>query len=447
MNKIKVGFVSLSKQYGFDRDIAGDMRKKSIEFLEKIEQISLVKANNLIIEEKEANEVVEKFKNENVDRIVVQSGTFSSGEVFMKFAQEFKEPFLLWGIPEPKIEENIKLNSLCGVNLHSSLLSNIDKGYKYIYGNPQDEKIQQELIKWFKVNKLVEDLKDLNVGLFGHHTPGFYTFGINELKLRKKVGPRVTHVDLSKLYQKASTHQGDDRTDFDEELDELTDNYKELPEEKKERYSETYSGFREIIKEFNLDAVAVKCWPEFIEDYGQAVCATLSKLTNDDFVTGCEGDILGTVSNYILRELGDKKPFIADLVQIDEKENTGVMWHCGVAPFCQAHSKSSVKIGEEFGIGGINVEFAMKPGKITIARLSMNKGDYRLLITTGEALDTTETPDGTAAVVEFDSDVKDLLDTIINDGYEHHLSMVYADVKDELIELGKRLDLKTVVID
>ncbi|MCF8001378.1 MAG: L-fucose/L-arabinose isomerase family protein [Halanaerobiales bacterium] len=447
MYNFKVGFVSLGKQYGFNLDLAGETRKKSIDLLNGVEGLSIVNTGDLVITEAEAEKTIEKFKNNNVDQVVIQSGTFSSGEVFMKFAKAFDGPFLLWGIPEPEIKENIKLNSLCGVNLHASLLSNLDKEYKYIYGNPTEEKINKELVSWFKVNSLKEDLKDLNVGLFGSHTPGFYTFGINELKLRKKVGPRITHIDLSKLFHKAESHKGEDTSDFDSELNELSDNYEEIPRDKKDQYSQTYKSFRDIIDEFSLDAVAVKCWPEFIEDYGQAACATLSKLTNDNIVTGCEGDVLGTVTSYILRELGDNAPFIADLVQIEQEENTGVMWHCGVAPFCQAHSESPVKIGEEFGIGGINVEFAMQPGEVTIARLSMNKGNYRLLITSGEAVNTTETPDGTAAVVKFDPDINEVLDTIIYGGYEHHLSMIYADVKEELIELGSLLDIETVVLE
>lgn len=94
----------------------------------------------------------------------------------------------------------------------------------------------------------------------------------------------------------------------------------------------------------------------------------------------------------------------------------------------------------------MTAEFAMQSGKVTIARLSHNLGKYRLLITAGEAVDTVQTPSGTAAIVRFDCNAKKLLDTIIYGGYEHHLGMVYADIKQELVILGQLLNLETVVL-
>lgn len=441
----KLGFVAMAQEHNFDKEKAEQNRQRSLDFLQEIEIEEVVSPQQLIITEKSAREANKLFQNAGIDFLIIQSGTFSSGEAFLQLVKNISDkPILLWAIPEPENEDELTYNSLCGVNLHSSLLSNMNRKYKYYYGGVDDEETKDKIKRDIRVYKLKEDLKDLNIGLLGSRAPGFYTFGLNELNLREKIGPRVSYLNFTDFYDKAEEKMEEQHEDFKQKMSKQIGNFENLSENKIDKYTATYKAFEDIIDEQSLDGIAVRCWPEFIVDYGQAVCATLATLVDNGIITGCEGDVLGTITSYIQNELAESRPFISDLVSIDKEENTGVLWHCGVAPFCLSHSESCPVLGEDFGIGGLNAEFALQPGEVTVARFSQNNGDYRLLVMKGEALDTTNVPRGTGAVVKFENPVQEIMDTIIYEGFEHHLGMVYGDIKSELIELARILDLEVI---
>jgi len=446
MKKLTIGFVSMAQPYNTDKELAGEMYKLAKNKMSELENVEVVSHEGLIISMEDAKAAVELFKANPIDLLVVQNGTFSSGQVFMHLVQNFSGFIVLWALPEPPYNGPLKFNSLSGVNLNASLLSNMERQYKYFYASPDNSEFWLDFGRWLKVFSFAKKLKETRIGLFGSRTPGFYTFGLNELSVRKSIGPEIYHVDLDELFREAGKVTQAEVNEFFEGINRLVCNCQEITQEKSLKFARTYVAFKKIIERYQLDAVAVKCWPEFITDYGLAVCSTMAKLVDDGIMAGCEGDILGTVTSLAQYELSGKVPFIADLVDVDFTANSGTMWHCGCAPFKLAHPGCPVKLGQEFGIGGLTAEFAMQPGKVTAARLSSNQGKYRLLVTTGEAIDTLQTPNGTAAVVRFDCNAKKLLDTIIYGGYEHHLGMVSADIKEDLIALGQLLNLETVIL-
>ncbi|WP_080876019.1 hypothetical protein [Oceanobacillus timonensis] len=47
--------------------------------------------------------------------------------------------------------------------------------------------------------------------------------------------------------------------------------------------------------------------------------------------------------------------------------------------------------------------------------------------------------------VELKTNVTDTLYDLMDEGFEPHYALVYADVTEELIELGKQLHIETVV--
>jgi L-fucose isomerase-like protein len=447
MKNLKIGIVSLAQLYNTDRVLAGEMYELLKEKIGSLPHVEIVAPKELIITLAEAKEAAALLKENQIDLLIVQNGTFSSGEVFMHLVQSFPGYIVLWGMPEPAYcGEPLKFNSLCGMNMNSSMLANMGRPFKYFYASPEDPQFYEDFERWLKVFRFYQELKETKIGLFGARTPGFFTFGLNELSLRKNIGPEVYHVDLFELFQEADTVSEEEVKRFSEEMSDLVCNCQDIPHEKSDRFARTYVAFRNIIERYELSAVAVKCWPEFINDYGVAVCSTMAKLVDDRIMAGCEGDILGTITSLAQLKLSGEVPFIADLVNVDLAENTGTMWHCGCAPYQLAHPKCPPRLGQDFGIGGLTAEFDLKPGRVTVARLSILQDKYRLLVTTGEAIDTLHTTAGTAGIVKFDCDAQELLDKFIYGGFEHHLGMVYADIKDELIELGRLLHIETIVL-
>ena len=67
----------------------------------------------------------------------------------------------------------------------------------------------------------------------------------------------------------------------------------------------------------------------------------MALLTEDGTPGSCEADIYGNITGLLMSWLAGSESFVADLVDIDRESNTGVMWHCGLAPFAMADPEST----------------------------------------------------------------------------------------------------------
>jgi len=90
------------------------------------------------------------------------------------------------------------------------------------------------------------------------------------------------------------------------------------------------------------------------------------------------------------------------------------------------------------------MEFPLKPGRVTVARLSQSGGTYRLVIGSGEMLRAPVSFQGTSGVLRFDSPVDDVLDSIMGQGLEHHFCLAYGDHAEALTALAAMLDLPVI---
>jgi L-fucose isomerase-like protein len=87
------------------------------------------------------------------------------------------------------------------------------------------------------------------------------------------------------------------------------------------------------------------------------------------------------------------------------------------------------------------MEFPLKPGRVTVARLSEATGSFRLVVGAGEMVPAPPSFSGTSGVLQFDRPAADVLDTILGEGLEHHLSITYGDYGPALLALAEMLEI------
>ena len=151
------------------------------------------------------------------------------------------------------------------------------------------------------------------------------------------------------------------------------------------------------------------------------------------------------MTSLILQWLADGPAFVADLVDVDLAGDTGVFWHCGMAPLAMATEDPAPRatVHSNRGMPLLN-EFALKPGRVSIARLSQSRGVIRLTIGGGVMLAEPLPFSGTAGVVRFDRPTETILDTVMTEGHEHHYGIVYGDVREELRAVAALADLPVI---
>jgi L-fucose isomerase-like protein len=86
-------------------------------------------------------------------------------------------------------------------------------------------------------------------------------------------------------------------------------------------------------------------------------------------------------------------------------------------------------------------EFTLKPGPVTIARLSEASGEYRLVIGRGEIIRAPKSFSGTSGLLHFDRPAREILDVILAEGLEHHISITYGDYADVLIAFAQLMNI------
>ncbi len=430
-----IGFIAVGKS-GFNTALAYDLSKKAYTLLNNSKDLECVGSPELIDSDQQARKIALDFGCKSLDALIVFCGTFSNGGLIMELVENLHVPVILWAIPEPQSSSKLELNSLCCVNLFSSILKGLNKQYRYIYGNPDDTHTWESLENILRVLKVIKQLRKARIGLIGYRAPGFHATGVDEIKLKKIVGPKVHHVSLSELVETINDNERQSKIKAEGfNFNNLPDNF--------HHYKKIYAGFRQIIDRYCLDAIAVKCWPEFPKLTGCVACGSLSLLIDEGIIAGCEGDINGTVTMLMQYYLAKTAPFFADLISLDNNKNTIKIWHCGAAARSLAKKQEDIKFSTHYvRKAGITVEFPLKTGPVTMARLSNKENTYRLISLEGEIIDSNSHIKGNSGFVRFkEVNAKTLIDSIIYNGIEHHFSFIYGKYETDIKEIGKLLGL------
>ncbi|TXC82200.1 hypothetical protein FS935_21105 [Metabacillus litoralis] len=427
----------------FDLETAEQYRKDTQEMLEEMVE-KVYSPDTIITSPEELEELLASFKDIKFSSIIYQSTTFADGEFPYAIIKKRKEPIIVWSVREPSVGGRLRLNSLTGGNATSNLLKVHQHPYSFVFGNPQEEDLENKMLVELKVNDIIGKLKELKVGVIGEHPPGFFFSQTDEEKLRLQVGTTLDKVDLLKAFD-ACKKLTENEYASALELAEKSVVGLNKDEESVIRFAQFYTYIETYIKEKDIRALAIRCWPDFFNELGAAACSTLSQFTEHGVVSACESDINGSLSMYVLQELSNgKAPYLGDLVHVNEENNSVVFWHCGAAAYSLARPQTGAQAGVHPNRKmGLTMEFGLKAGKVTMFRLSEDHEGYRLLVMKGEALDVEQPFSGTSVEVALPKDVTETLYSLMESGFEPHYALVYDDVAQELLQLGKRLGLRT----
>ncbi|RXT03763.1 hypothetical protein EIZ39_23175 [Ammoniphilus sp. CFH 90114] len=427
----------------FDMETANRYFKETKSWLQKYSMN--LSAPQEILTSVEELEAFIQGANQKPDLLLFQMITFADAEFIVKLMDHYKQSILVWSVREPEIGGRLRLNSLTGGNSTCNALKYFKRDYDFLLGNPTEGYTQKKLLSKLKAKQVQKKLSTLAVGVVGEHPPGFFFSGTDELELKKQMGVRVHHLHLHDLFKKSMEAPEEEwRPMLESAASKVVGLNKD--EETAIKFAKFSSHLKKYIDTHGIKATAVRCWPDFFTEMGAAACSTLSQFTEDGVVSSCESDIHGAITMYIQRELsGGAAPYLGDLVHLNEESNSVVFWHCGAGAYSLAHPATGAVAGVHPNRKlGFTLEFGLKPGQVTIARLSKLSDCYRMLIMRGEALDRPQCFNGTTVEVQLRGDAKTVVHSLMMEGFEPHYSIIYDDAVEELIELSKMLGIEAV---
>ena len=423
MKKVKIGVVCLARKT-YDFEAAAEIYAETQKRLKAREDVDWVFVDGLVIEVDEAQKAAAFLAGEELDGVAIISGTFHLGHLAPTIKKSLKCPVLLWAFNElPYNGGKIRLNSVCGLNLNASVFykSGIDD-YSCHVGDDIDE-------VWLNVIKMKAAISHAHIGLAGYRADGFFNLSVEDTYLFNRTGVLVDHYELSELMNEYKMAESGFTVDEVKDIYDVSD----INETQLDKVAVLSRSMENFINKNKLDALAIRCWPEFANTFGTSPCAAMSLLQGKGYTLGCEGDVEGTLSLLACNAIAKDPAFLADLSQVNFEENYALLWHCGVAAYPLWDGKSLRSLDTYFAGGrGVTAGFVMKTGTVTVMRIDTARGKTRLFIGKGEAVPMERELSGTYAKVIFDQPISQLIDTVTETGVAHHISMIYGDYVKEM---------------
>ena len=368
-----------------------------------------------------------------VDLILIFQATFADSTMVTALTDYADAPVFLWGIPEPWTGGRLRLNSLCGINLAGHALTLQKRKYRYAYGSPQDPAVIEKIRSSAAAGELRRRLRSARLGVIGDHPLGLDTCHLDEAGLKKTFGVEIKRIELAELFARARKIPTPTLNRTRSLLDARLDNLPTLEQAPLTGTLSAYHALKEIADEKKLDGLAVRCWPEFFTELGCAACGAMAMLTDGlgqatPLPCSCEADINGTLTQLILQWLSGSPAFGTDIVGVDEGENRIALWHCGLAPLAMADPVHQPHGGIHSNRGvPLVMDFPLKPGTVTIARISQSTGSLRLVLGKGDMLAEPKPFSGTAGTLRLACSASEFLALLMDEGLEHHISLAYGD--------------------
>ena len=437
---LRVGVLPLARPT-FDVQYAEQKCGDAWKLLELI-PVDWVGSSDLLFDAQAVGFQISEFKKEPLDLLLIMQLTFTDAAMTVKLAETFDLPLLFWSFPEKRTGGRLRLNSLCGVNLAAHALGKSGIQCDYLNFNPQDPGAAEDLDTWIHVFQTRKNLSNTKIAVIGKHPNGFHTCEFDSEKLMEIAGVTVDEMELPELFAEAEQIPHDTVDEVRCELDKKIKGLEVVEKAPLEKSLRILSALRRKAEKEGYQGFSIRCWPEFFTEYGCAACGAMGILNSEGIASGCEADVYGTLSTLILNWLGGEPSFIADLVDIDTNDDTGVFWHCGLAPLNMADPDAPVEAGIHSNRKKPLVnEFALKPGEVTLFRLSQSRNLTRMVIGSGTMLKAPKSFSGTSGVIRFDKPASQVLDTVIREGLEHHYAITYSNVEKSLRILARQLNL------
>jgi len=406
------------------------------------------------------------LKDQKLDLLLILQVTFTDASMTVRIAKEDLAPLAIWAVPEPRAGGRLRLNSFCGLNLAAHALGLANIPLRWLYSAPDAPMIRDAigglvvgderdpafpagakpgLVEREQAKRVLGSLKGRSIGLVGEHPAGFDTCAYDAGKLSALAGVDVKRIGLPEVFDSAravsATQIVKTRADVAGKLTGLDG----VDQGQLDKSLSVYHALDSLKTTRGCSAMAVRCWPEMFTDYGCAACGPMGLMTEAKTPCACGADVYGALTGMLLQEVAGAPAWLVDIVDMDAASNTGVFWHCGSAPLsmaddqvqprAQLHSNRKMPLLQEF---------TLKPGRISIARISQARGQTTMILAGGEMIRAPMSFTGTSGVVRFDRGAEDVMEAMMEFGLEHHVALVYGEHRGVLRALGEEMGLRVV---
>jgi L-fucose isomerase-like protein len=285
-------------------------------------------------------------------------------------------------------------------------------------------------------------MKEMVVGAIGARTTPFKTVRIDELALQRH-GITMETLDLSDVFARMNAARSNSRK-YKDKADTLEGYtcWNGVPEEAFQRLVRLGVALDDVVEEYALDALGVRCWIEMQKQLGLSPCVLLSEMNNRGLPTACEVDMGNAVTMFGLHAASGNVATCLDWNNnYGDEDDKCILFHCGPVPQSMMTAKGQISdhsilanaVGEGCG-WGCNVG-RIAPTDFTFGSMLTEEGKLKFYLGQGRFTADPIPSDffGCAGVAQFDN-LQCALQQIGTMGHRHHTSVTPGQVAAPVYE-------------
>ncbi|MDD5705347.1 MAG: hypothetical protein PHR35_05440 [Kiritimatiellae bacterium] len=354
-----------------------------------------------------------KLSAAGVDVLAVVLASWCEDYLLLDLLEECGRPVLLWSLP------GVETGALCGAQQLKVCLRHLGVAGASVFGAAHDPECLAQSMDFLRGAALARRMRRARIGIVGHHVNGMTHTAVNEMELKRTLGPRVVWLDVPSLLQRAAAAPAARVRELWRQVVGSAGRC-EVRETAGLESMRLYVAIKETCDEHGLNAVAFGCYPDLM---GRA-CLAGSLLADDGIPMACEGDVHGAVGQYLLWLLTGQPTHSTDWLDPADA-NSVIFTHCGSGSFALAERRERIRLAPVRLAGkGVCALFTTKPGPVTLVNITAARaGGYQCAVLEGEAVPTEMVFPGNPVRVRFAQPVRLLMDWINAEALGHHWSI------------------------
>jgi L-arabinose isomerase len=399
------------------------------------------------------------LKNEDINLLVVTEGTYMPDYLVLQAIRQLEHIQVVILITQNRRTLNRKdlsyrdvvgssgfvgLSQLCGS------FAKMGWNREVILGPIDDPDIYREIEQYALVAGVINRLKNLKIGAYGHPFRGMFDIEYDKTKLFGNIGPETIYIEEQHL-KKALNHVKE------KDINNLAAVTKKrfkiigVSEATIRKGCRTAIALKNLVKEFNLDVVSILSqWNiQMIADDTAGYASSL--LIEKGTMVSCEGDVATLALMDILHYFSGTSPIYGEFSMYDLKDNAIIFHHHGDGDPNLADNKDDVYLTscpESWGCGeALAFNYVVKKGIATVCGIIDDACEQKMYIARGQSLGG-ESFNIHSPLCYFKPErpVLEFLKLMTESGFRHHSVIVLGDYLKHLMLLAKFLNINLVVL-
>ncbi len=444
----RIGVVFLGrKRPGFDQEWGRQMEAKVRACLSR--QGSLVfEPGEKAVDDASLRAALAECRDHQVEALLLVQATMGDARLAPTLAQLWPGAPILWATPENPQGDMISSCSLVGTHCWASVLRQMGHRFALLVGDPESPSTQTNLAAAVRVTATAHRLKSVRIGLIGAQSPGYFAMHADPFTVHRGVGAQIQEFSLLEFSNAANAVAEAEIAEDVARVRALGLAHKDTSDADLPMASRLYLAMQSFLRNEALDVMAIRCWPELPNTFGQWPYLGIARLIDEGWPVACEGDADGALTTWIASSLGLGLGYLTDWLEQDGETIT--FWHGGCAPvqLCQpAGAPGAPVIARHFNIKKPAVlEATLRQDMpVTVARFWRCDGHYWLTAREGQSIRPRRRLMGTNALVHLPGEnPESWFRQLCYAGMPHHVVLFAGHHTACLRELARLLEMRWI---